>query len=157
MGHHHHNQTDNMGRRLLLTMLINLLIPVLQFAGGIAAGSIALISDALHNLGDFTALLIAFAAHKASKRGPSFSHTFGLRRLEAFAAVINAVLLGGAASYIAIEAIRRMAQPMPVASTLVAGLALVGIIGNGISAWLLHKDSEKSLNARGSGLRINLA
>jgi len=150
--HHHHPST--LGSRLLAAMLINLLIPAAQIAGGIAAGSVALISDAVHNLGDFTALLLAYVADKAGKRAPSLRHTFGLQRLEILAAVVNAVLLGGAAVYIATEAMSRLASPGVVAAELVAWLALVGIIGNGFSAWLLHRDSDQNLNARGAFLHM---
>jgi len=99
-------------------------------------------------------LLIAYAAHKVGKRGPSLRHTFGLRRMEIFAAVANAALLGGSAVYISVEALHRLAHPLPVATSLVAWLALVGIIGNGFSAWLLHKDSHSNLNARGAFLHM---
>ena len=151
---HTHNHSGALGKRLLVSMVINLLIPVAQIAGGIVAGSMALISDAVHNLGDFAALMVAYAAHKAGKRGPSLKHTFGLRRMEIFAAVVNSALLGGAAVYITVEAVRRIANPTPVASGLVAWLALVGIVGNGLSAWLLQKDSKHNLNARGAFLHM---
>lgn len=155
MSHNHApGKPDTLGGRLLLAMLINLLIPVAQFAGGLFAGSMALISDAVHNLGDFTALSIAYGAHKAGRRGPTLRHTFGLRRMEIFAAVANATLLGGSAVFIAIEALKRLADPAPVMANVVAVLALVGIIGNGLSAWLLYKDSGESLNARGAFLHM---
>jgi cation diffusion facilitator family transporter len=74
--------------------------------------------------------------------------------MEIFAAVANAALLGGSAVYIAMEALHRLARPMPVMPGLVAWLALVGIVGNGFSAWLLHKDSDTNLNARGAFLHM---
>ena len=151
---HAHTHPETLGKRLLVSMLINLLIPAAQIWGGIMAGSVALISDAIHNLGDFTALLIAYGANKAGKRSPSLRHTFGLQRLEIFAAVINAALLGGAAIFIAAAAITRLAHPKPVGAALVAFLALVGILGNGASALLLHKDSAHNLNARGAFLHM---
>jgi len=157
LSHHHnhnHNETETFGTRVLISMFINLLIPAAQITGGIMSGSVALISDAIHNLGDFTALLIAYAAHRLGKRGPSLRHTFGLRRMEIFSAVANAALLGGSAVFISVEAVHRLAHPTPVAAGLVAWLALVGIIGNGFSAWLLHKDSGSNLNARGAFLHM---
>ncbi|OQY02310.1 MAG: hypothetical protein B6I22_13665 [Desulfobacteraceae bacterium 4572_123] len=153
MNHNHHH-AEALGGRLLISMLINLLIPAAQITGGIIAGSMALISDAVHNIGDFTALLIAYVAHKTGKRGPSLRHTFGLRRMEVFAAVVNAALLGGSAVYIAIEALHRLAHPSPVAVDIVVWLALLGIVGNGLSAWLLHRDSGHSLNVRGAFLHM---
>ncbi len=150
--HHHHPST--LGSRLLLAMLINLFIPAVQIAGGILAGSVALISDAVHNLSDFAALVIAYAADKAGRKGPTLRHTFGLQRLEILAAVVNAGLLGAASVYIAVEALKRLAHPTVVAVDLVAGLALVGIVGNGLSAWLLYRDSSHNLNARGAFLHM---
>jgi cobalt-zinc-cadmium efflux system protein len=151
---HNHNHSETFGKHLLWSMVINLLIPAAQMVGGLFAGSVALISDAVHNLGDFTALLVAFVANKVGSAEPSMRHTFGLRRMEIFAAVINAALLGGAAVYIAVEAMERLSSPEPVAVDLVACLALVGVVGNGLSAWLLHRDSEKNLNARGVFLHM---
>ena len=151
---HNYNHSETFGKRLLVSMLINLLIPAAQIAGGLFSGSVALISDAVHNLGDFAALFVAYAAHKVGRTKPSLRHTFGLRRMEVFAAVVNAVLLGGAAVYIAFEALERLSNPTRIATELVAGLALVGILGNGLSAWLLHKDSKDNLNARGAFLHM---
>ncbi|GAB6057964.1 cation diffusion facilitator family transporter [Desulfonatronum parangueonense] len=150
----HNHSTHRFGKRLLICMGINIVIPVFQIVGGIAAGSVALISDAVHNIGDFMALLLAFVAHKLGRRSPSLRHTFGIRRVEIFAAVINAALLGGAAVYIAMEAFKRLLAPTPVLTELVIGLALLGIVGNGVSAWLLHDDSRHSLNARGAFLHM---
>ncbi|MBA3027211.1 MAG: cation transporter [Desulfobacteraceae bacterium] len=85
---HTHDHTDTTGKRLLMTMLINFLIPVAQICGGIYAGSMALLSDAVHNLSDFTALIIAYAAHRIGKRGPTNRHSFGMGRMEVISAVV---------------------------------------------------------------------
>ena len=110
-------------------MFINLLIPATQITGGLFAGSVALLSDAVHNLGDVTALLVAYIAHKIGKTKPSLQHTFGLQRMEVFAAVVNAPLLEGAAIYIAIEALERFSSPTQITTDLVTGLALMGNYG----------------------------
>ena len=155
MGHNHsHSRETTMGSRLLTAMAINLLIPAAQIAGGIVAGSVALISDAVHNLGDFASLVVAYGAHRAGRRGPSLRHSFGLQRMEILAAVINSALLGGAALFIATEALDRLANPQPIRLGIVAWLALAGLAGNGLSAWLLHRDSARNLNARGAFLHM---
>ncbi|MFZ5565157.1 MAG: cation diffusion facilitator family transporter [Thermodesulfobacteriota bacterium] len=158
MTHHHHDsgtaQGKTLGSRLLMAMVINLLIPAAQITGGLVAGSMALISDAVHNLGDFAALVVAYAAHRAGRQGPSLRHSFGMQRLEILAAVINAALLGGAALYIAVEAMDRLIDPFPVNLNIVAWLALAGLLGNGLSAILLHRDSAHNLNARGAFLHM---
>jgi cobalt-zinc-cadmium efflux system protein len=151
---HHHAHSESFGGRLLISMIINLIIPAAQIAGGLVSGSMALISDAVHNLGDFGALVMAYGAHRAGRRGPSLRHTFGLQRLEILAAMLNAALLSGAAVFIAVEAMKRLAAPGAIDPVVVAWLALLGVAGNGLSAWLLHKDSEHNLNARGAFLHM---
>ena len=154
MGNHDHEHTVTLGNRLLFAMLINLIIPAAQILGGLVAGSMALISDAVHNLGDFAALVVAYGAHRAGRHGPSLQHTFGLQRLEILAAVVNVALLIGAGLFIATEALARLADPAPIELGLVAWLAMLGVAGNGLSAWLLHRGSEQNLNARGAFLHM---
>ena len=104
------NQT---GTRLLLTLGLNLLIPVAQIIGGVTANSMALISDATHNFSDFAAILIAYLAFRIARRGASVRNTFGYRRAEVLAALINVALLIGAAVVIVIEAAERLRNPRP--------------------------------------------
>jgi len=85
-------------------MVINLIIPIVQIWGGIISGSMALISDALHNLSDFISLVINYAALLLGRRGPTQKQTFGYKRVEIFAALISVAILYAAAIYIASEA-----------------------------------------------------
>ncbi|MCU0560708.1 MAG: cation diffusion facilitator family transporter [Desulfobacterales bacterium] len=150
-GHPHAPDVDyRTGTRLLLTLGLNLLIPVAQIIGGVMANSMALISDATHNFSDFAAILIAFMAYRIARRGVSVRNTFGYRRAEVLAALINVGLLAGAAVVIVVEAVERVRHPAAVAGGIVMGLAAVGILGNGFSAWLLHRDAKRSLNVRGA-------
>ena len=88
--HHNHNQEEaSWGKRLLISMVMNLIIPVIQIAGGIVSGSMALISDALHNLIDFVSLVINYGALVIGKRVPTYKHTFGYKRVEVLATVIS--------------------------------------------------------------------
>ncbi|MBW2561809.1 MAG: cation transporter, partial [Deltaproteobacteria bacterium] len=75
--HGHTNDNDTTGRRLLITLALNFIIPVVQIAGGLVANSMALISDAIHNLSDFTAILISYIAFRIGRRGASVTSTFG--------------------------------------------------------------------------------
>lgn len=151
---HAHGAVDTLGARLILTMGLNLLIPASQVLGGIYAQSMALISDATHNFSDFAALLVAYLAYIISKKGVSKRNTFGYKRAEIMGALINAALLGAASAFIIYEAIHRLASPQPVIGRIVIYLALVGLVGNGLSAWLLHRDSRHSLNVRGAFLHM---
>ncbi|NLI34187.1 MAG: cation diffusion facilitator family transporter, partial [Deltaproteobacteria bacterium] len=110
-GHHTVNVRDSSGPRLLMTLGLNLLIPVVQVMGGIHARSMALISDAAHNFSDFTAVLIAYVANRIGRKGASAENTFGYRRAEVLAASLNVALLVGAAAFIIYEAIHRLHHP----------------------------------------------
>ncbi|MFP4036760.1 MAG: cation diffusion facilitator family transporter [Desulfobacteraceae bacterium] len=145
---------ETTGARLLITLGINFLIPAAQVVGGVYANSMALISDAVHNFSDFTAILIAYFAFLVGKRGASARNTFGYQRAEIFGAVINVALLAAAAAFILYEAFERFRSPQPVIGSIVIYLAAVGVLGNGLSAWLLHRDSKHSLNVRGAFLHM---
>jgi len=154
---HHHNNTgieDIVGARLLITLLLNLVIPVAQVIGGIYANSMALLSDAAHNFSDFTSILIAYLAHLIGKKGVSVRNTFGYRRAEVMAALINVVILIGVSIFLVYEAVERFHQTQVVFGGIVVWLACVGIVGNGFSAWLLHLGSRQSLNLRGAFIHM---
>ena len=152
--HHHVNVEDTSGSRLLMTLGLNLIIPIVQIIGGMAAHSMALISDAAHNFSDFTAVLVAYVANRIGKRGASIHNTFGYRRTEILAALINVGLLLGAAAFIIFEAVHRLHHPETVFGQLVVIIAGVGVLGNGFSAWLLHRDAKHNLNVRGAFLHM---
>jgi cobalt-zinc-cadmium efflux system protein len=145
---------DTTGARLLITLALNLMIPAAQVAGGIYANSMALISDAVHNFSDFTAILIVYFAFRIGKKGASPQNTFGYKRVEILGAAINVALLVAASAFILYEAFERFRHPQPVIGQIVIYLAAVGILGNGLSAWLLHRDSKHSLNVRGAFLHM---
>jgi len=160
---HHHDHSINAhrieggektGPRLLITLAINLLIPTAQIVGGTYAHSMALISDAVHNFSDFTALVIAYFAFRIGEKGASPKNTFGYKRAEILGAMINVALLVAAAAFILYEAFERFRHPQLVIGQIVIYLAAVGILGNGFSAWLLHRDSKHSLNVRGAFLHM---
>ena len=154
-GHHHGPAPqDASGSRLLVTLVLNLLIPVAQIIGGLLAGSVALISDAVHNFSDFTALLISYIAFRIGRRGATAFNTFGYRRAEIMAALINVLLLAGASGIILYHAVERFFHLQAVNGLVVIILAGVGVVGNGLSAWLLHRDAAHSLNVRGAFLHM---
>jgi cobalt-zinc-cadmium efflux system protein len=152
--HHHHLPEGSTGTRLLITLALNFIIPTVQVIGGIAAHSMALISDATHNFSDFTAILISYFALKIGKKGASLQNTFGYRRAEILAAMLNVAILIGASAIIVYGAFQRLQRPEIVSGGLVMGIAAIGVIGNGFSAWLLHRDAKDSLNVRGAFLHM---
>ncbi|MEN6622684.1 MAG: cation diffusion facilitator family transporter [Smithella sp.] len=156
MSNHHHGNNPEMtwGKQLLISMVINLIIPLVQIAGGIVSGSMALISDALHNLTDFIALLISYGALLIGLRGPTYKQTFGYKRVEIFATLISVSMLYGISFYIALEAWQRWRHPQPIAGQYVIWIALLGFAGNAISAWMLHSGSKINLNMKSAFLHM---
>lgn len=145
---HHHHREMSWGKRLIITMVMNLIIPVVQIVGGIVAGSMALISDALHNLSDFTATLIGYIALRIGEKGPTPRLTFGYKRIEVFAAILNVAILSAACLYIAMEGWKRFQNPQPIRGYLVMWFALFGFVANMISVLILRKGAKENINLR---------
>jgi cobalt-zinc-cadmium efflux system protein len=93
--HNHSHEEASWGKRLVVSMVMNLIIPAVQIYGGIISGSMALISDALHNLSDFISLVINYGALAIGRRGPTHQQTFGYKRAEIFATLVSVGLLYG--------------------------------------------------------------
>ena len=148
--HHHHHHTKDMGGRLLLTILLNILITVAEIIGGIASGSTALISDALHNFSDVIALIISYVANLLVQKKPTNDKTFGYERSEIVAAAINAITLIIVALFLIKEAVAGILNPKVIESTPVIYLAILSIILNGLSVLIILKDSKESMNIRSS-------
>lgn len=156
MGHshdhsHHH---DLKGRHLLISIFLNILITAAQVVGGIISGSLALLSDALHNFSDVISLVVSYIATKLSRQKASIHRTFGYKRAEILAAFINASTLVIVAVLLIIEAIKRFKNPEEIESNLVIWLALVAIIANGLSVILLKKDADANLNMRSAYVHL---
>lgn len=152
MHHHSHNTA---GKSLLASLLINIGITLIQFIGGLISGSLALLSDALHNFSDVLSLIISYIAHKISGKKADFSKTFGYKRAEIIAAFINAASLILIALYLIKESVFRFFEkPEPIGSGWVIWLAILSIVGNGICVLLLEKKSHGNMNVRSSYLHL---
>lgn len=149
-----HTHKDVKGKKLLLTIVLNILITVSQAIGGFISGSLSLLSDALHNFSDVLSLLVSYIADKYSKKEASFDKTFGYKRAEIIAAFVNAGTLLIVALYLIYEAIVRFLNPREIESDLVIWLALLGIVANGFSVLLLRKDSRENMNMRSAYLHL---
>ena len=157
MGHSHnhsHSHKDLKGRNLLISILLNILITVSQVIGGLVSGSLALLSDALHNFSDVLSLVVSYVANKLSKKQASIHRTFGYKRAEILAAFINAATLIVVAVLLIIEAIKRFQNPEEIKTGLVIWLSLLGIIANGLSVLLLKKDANSNMNMRSAYLHL---
>ncbi|MDT0685529.1 cation diffusion facilitator family transporter [Autumnicola psychrophila] len=156
MGHSHsHNHSHEVqGKNLLISILLNIVITVAQVIGGVVSGSLALLSDALHNFSDVISLIISYIANKLVKKEASLTRTFGLKRAEIIAAFVNAATLIVVAVLLINEAIHRFQQPPDIDSSLVIWLSLLAIAGNGFSVLLLKKDSSSNMNMRSAYLHL---
>ncbi|WP_298237264.1 cation diffusion facilitator family transporter [uncultured Algibacter sp.] len=159
MGHNHshnhsHSHNDLKGRNLFISILLNILITVSQVIGGVVSGSLALLSDALHNFSDVLSLVVSYIANKLSKKKASIHRTFGYKRAEILAAFINASTLIIVAVLLIIEAIKRFQNPQEIESNLVIWLSLIAILGNGFSVLLLKKDAEANMNMKSAYLHL---
>lgn len=150
--HHHHN--DLKGRNLFISILLNILITAAQVVGGIISGSLALLSDALHNFTDVLSLVISYFANFLSKKKASTNKTFGYKRAEIIAAFVNAATLIIVAVLLIIESVKRFFEPQEIESSLVIWLSLLGIVANGLSVLLLKKDADKNINMRSAYLHL---
>lgn len=150
---HHHNHSVN-GKNITLTVVLNLLITIAEFLGGLFSKSMSLLSDSAHNFSDVLSLLLTYFASKVAKKSPSEKYTFGLKRSEILAAFINSATLIVIAFFIIYGAIERIIKPEPIKSQLVIYLALFGILGNGLSALLLRKDAKDSMNVKSAFMHL---
>lgn len=152
--HKGHSHPNLRGRKLLLSIFLNMVITVSQVIGGVISGSLSLLSDALHNFSDVISLFISYIAEKFSKKSASVTKTFGYKRAEIIAAFVNACTLMLVAVYLIYEAFLRFLNPEPIESGLVIWLAILGIVFNGFSVLLLVKDSKSNMNMRSAYLHL---
>lgn len=139
-GHGHgHGHGVPAGPVLAVAAALNLAFVGLEAAGGVWAGSVALLGDALHNLGDVAGLVLAWGAAWAGGRAPTARHTYGFGRSSILAALANAVLLFVGLGGLAVGALHQLFFPAPVDAAPVMALAGAAIAVNGGTAWLLHR------------------
>ena len=140
--------------RLLITVILNLIITVAEIIGGIISGSLALVSDALHNFSDAVSVIISYAAIRLKERNNSPKHTFGLKRGEILAAVINSSVLVAISIYLFYEAIVRFQNPVPIKGILMVIVASIGLVANVTGTLLLKRDAGSSMNIKSSYLHL---
>ncbi len=152
--HQHHNHGHLKGRNLFLSVALNLGITIAQVIGGLISGSMALLSDALHNFSDVLSLLITYITYQLSSRKNTTQRTFGYQRGEILAAFINSATLLVIAGFLGFEAISRMIKPEAVHSMVVIWLATASIVINGASVLLIHSGAKESINIKSAYLHL---
>ncbi len=164
--HHHHDHAGhdhshghvhtpkNFGPAFAIGIALNLGFVCVEAAYGFLSNSMALVADAGHNLSDVLGLVAAWIAAVLVKRAPSARFTYGLRGSSILAALFNAVVLLVATGGIVVEAVQRILAPEPVAGTTVMVVAGIGILINGITAWLFASGAKGDINIRGAYLHM---
>ena len=151
---HHHGPVDTGDWRYAVGLIVNLAFVGIEFGAGVYSGSTALMADAGHNLSDVLGLAMAGGAAWLARRAAGPGKTYGYGKATVLAALANALLLIFACGAIAIEAVRRLADPAPVMSGLIMSVAAVGFVINLGTALLFMRDRHTDLNARGAWLHM---
>lgn len=145
---HTHLSPESGDRRVSIAIWANALLTVAQIVGGIMAGSLALIADAMHNFSDMAALVIAFAARKISRRPADARMTFGYGRIEIVAALVNFTTLIIVGVYLIYEGGMRMIDPPEVQGWTVVILGGVALVVDALTAILTYSMQKDSVNIR---------
>lgn len=162
MGNHHsheghsHSHIDESTStfKVGVTIILNLIIGLAEVIGGLISGSLSLISDALHNFSDAVAIIISYIAIKISKISQTEGFTFGFKRAEILAALINASALLVIGFFLIWEAVERFYTPNAIGAKVMFIVALIGLVANIIGALLLRPESKNSLNLKSAYLHL---
>ena len=150
-GHGHHHAA---GKKLIFVIAFNAAITVAEYVGGVFSGSLALISDAGHNLSDVFSLILGYAGEKVSEKKPDKKFSFGLKRFEVVVALVNAISLLGIGLYIVYEAAVRYLHPVPINIRVMIPVAVIGLLGNLFSMIILMKQRHSTLNMKAAFLHL---
>ena len=148
------NELSGVNRAFIIGIILNLLFVIIEFGAGIYINSLALISDAGHNLSDVASLALAMVAFRLAKVKPNQTFTYGLRKSTILISLLNAVILLIVIGAITWESLARMKDPQPIQGDYMAVVAGIGILINTITAMLFFKNREKDLNIKGAFLHL---
>jgi cobalt-zinc-cadmium efflux system protein len=141
-------------KAFIVGITLNLAFVAIEAIAGWWLNSVALLSDAGHNLSDVVSLALALLAIKLATRKPSLRYTYGIKRSTILVSLVNALLLLAAIAVIIIESIEKLSNPQPVAGGAIAWVAAAGIVVNAFTAWMLMRHQEKDLNVKGAYLHM---
>ncbi len=153
-GHHHHDHKITNKKRLIVVILFNIIITAAEFIGGILSGSLALLSDAWHNLSDVFSLILGYAGEKISEKERSKNYTFGLKRFEVLIAFVNALSLIGVGAFIVYEAVERFRTPVEIDISIMIPVAIIGLLGNALSILVLSRNRDDNLNMKSAFMHL---
>lgn len=154
-GHgHHHPPPEQLNRAFIIGIGLNVAFVAVELVAGFLADSLALLADAGHNLSDVMSLLLAWGAIRLAKLDPTPRHTYGYRRGTILASLVSSVLLLVAMGAIAWEALLRFREPAPVEGAMMITVAGVGVLINGVTAWLFASGRHDDLNIRAAFMHM---
>jgi len=151
---HEHDHGNMKGKKLGISILLNILITIAQVIGAVFSGSLSLMTDALHNFSDVVALIISYIADKLTQKKYTDEQTFGYKRSEVIAALFNAASLIAIALLLGKEAIMRFNEPVVIQSLWVILLAGMSILVNGICVLMLKAEADENMNMRSAYLHL---
>jgi cobalt-zinc-cadmium efflux system protein len=150
----HIPQSDRSNARIIITIILNFLISLVEIIGGLLSGSLSLLADALHNFSDGMAILISYIARKIGQRSPDFEMTFGYKRAEILAALLNSTVIIVISFFLFREAYLRFKNPLEITTHLMIGVGTFGLIADLVSVYLLHSETHHSLNMHSAYLHL---
>jgi len=148
------SQNNDINRAFVVGIILNLLFVVIEFSAGALLNSLALISDAGHNLSDVASLALAMVAFRLARVKPNSTFTYGLRKSTILISLLNAMILLIVIGAIAWESIARLKQPHPIQGDYMAVVAGIGIVINAVTALLFFRNRKKDLNIKGAYLHL---
>ncbi|MCT4672890.1 MAG: cation diffusion facilitator family transporter [Prolixibacteraceae bacterium] len=151
---HVHSLPDSIGRAFKIGIILNVAFTIIEYVIGWATDSLALISDATHNLSDVGSLLLSWFGLKLAQRVVSNRFTYGYKKGTILASLINAIVLCIVVVTIAWESIERFHSPVVINGNGIIIVASIGVLINGISAFLFFKDQKKDINIRGAFIHL---
>jgi cobalt-zinc-cadmium efflux system protein len=154
MTHNHSHSADKLNAKLFFSILLNLSITIAEIIGGLISNSLALLSDAVHNMSDTVSIILTYVSIKIGRKNHTFKHTFGFKRIEILSALINAAALWIISFFLLIHAYERFQNPEPINSKIMFIVAVIGLFANLISVLLLHNHSRDSLNVKSAYLHL---
>jgi len=147
MGHHHaHQIVDEDTQNFKVAFFLNLIFTLIEIIGGLYTNSIAILSDAIHDLGDTLTIGTAYFLEKKSKKPANRNYPYGFRRFSLLSALISAMVLLIGSIFIFLEGVKRLLHPEPTDAEGMVVFAILGVIFNGFAAWKLH--SGQSMNQK---------
>ncbi|EIY31069.1 MULTISPECIES: cation diffusion facilitator family transporter [Bacteroides] len=152
--HSHAINAESLNKAFIIGIVLNLAFVVIEFAAGFWFDSLALLSDAGHNLSDVVSLVLALLAFRLAKVKANERYTYGYKKSTILVSLLNAVILLVAVGAIVIESIHKLSNPAVVPGGAIAWVAGVGVLINAFTAFLFMKDKEKDLNVKGAYLHM---